>query len=69
MPTLIRNRVPARKGLALILFGPAEQPPTVPEFDVEASLATAGWLDVDTRDQLVAALREKPAAPTSPFYN
>lgn len=70
--TAITIKRPRISGFALILVAPAtesqDQTPA-PEFDTEASLAAAGWIDVDTRDQIAAALRTKPRSATSPINN
>lgn len=57
--------------IAPILFRPTADAPATPapEFDVDASLAATGWLDIHTREQLAAALREKPVTPVPAFYN
>jgi hypothetical protein len=48
--------------------GDAVPPALGPEFDVDASLAMAGWLDVHTREQLLLSLSEKRIGG-SPFHN
>lgn len=70
--TAITIKRPRISGIALILVAPATESlnrAPAPEFDTEASLAAAGWIDVDIRDQLAAALRTKPGSPASPINN
>jgi len=70
--TAITIKRPRISGFALIVVAPTteslNQAPAT-EFDTEASLAAAGWIDVDARDQLAAALRTKPDSATSPINN
>jgi hypothetical protein len=55
--------------LILLRSTPKSIPAPIPEFDVDASLAAAGWVDIHTREQLAAAIRERPMRPASPLCN